>query len=367
MVYVGAYTAPGTAPGGHAPSVATGISVFRMGRDDGGLTPVQVVAAENPSFLALDPKATHLYATAENGTAGGQPAGRVSAYAIDSKTGALALLNTQTTRGTYPAHLSVDPSGKFLLASNYGTGTFPIYRIAADGSVGAQTDDVHGTGNGTGPRPDRQEGPHAHQILTDTAGRCVFGVDLGADRVYAWNLDGAGKLAPAPVPYASVASGSGPRHIAFHANRKFAYVLDELASTITAFRYDPARCALVWLETLSTLPPDFRAPNFAAEIRIHPSGRFLYATNRGHNTVAEFAIDGAGTLTPIGWEPTRGDWPRGMNVDPSGTFLYVANQNSDNIVVFRVDASRGTLAATGAVVHTPTPADVEFGAVVTSR
>jgi 6-phosphogluconolactonase len=312
--------------------------------------------------VALDPAASHLYATAENGVVDGQPGGRVSAYAVDPKTGALTFVDTQPTRGTYPAHLSVHPSGQFLLASNYGTGSFPVYRLGPNGSIGAETDEARGAGNGTGPRGDRQEGSHAHQIVTDADGKCLFGVDLGADRLYAWTLDGAGKLAPAPVPVASVASGSGPRHVVFHPNRKFAFVVDELASTVTVFRYEAARCALVWTQTVSTLPPGYGGPNSAAEIRLHPNGRFLYVTNRGHDTVAEYIVDGeTGVLDAIGWEPTRGDWPRGMNVDPSGTFLYVANQNSDAIVVFRVDASRGTLAPTGAVVHVPAPADVEFG------
>jgi 6-phosphogluconolactonase len=365
-VYVGTYTAPGTAPGGHAPSTATGIAVFRMRADDGGLTPVQVVAAENPSFVALDPSASHLYATVENGVgSGGGPGGRVSAYAIDATTGALSPQGGQPTGGTFPAHLSVAPSGKFLLASNYGTGTFLVYRLGADGTIGPETGEARGAGNGAGPRADRQEGPHAHQILSDPDGRCVFGVDLGSDRVYAWTLEADGKLAPAAVPSAPVASGSGPRHMAFHPNRTVAYVLDELASTITVFHYDPARCALVWAQTISTLPAGFAGPNSAAEIRVHPSGRFVYATNRGHDTVAEFAVDAqSGVLSPIGWESSRGDWPRGMNIDPSGTFLYVANQNSDSIVVFRVDRAHGALTPTGAVVRTPTPADIEFGPVL---
>jgi 6-phosphogluconolactonase len=332
---------------------------------DGALVPVQVVPIDNPSFLALDASSSHLYATIENGLAGGQPGGRVAAYAVDAKTGRLEFIDAQSTAGTYPAHLSVHPSGKFLLGSNYGNGTFPVYRLNAGGAIGPMTADAPGVGNGTGPRPDRQEGPHAHQIVADLDGRCVFGVDLGADRLYAWTLDDAGKLAPASVPYASVPSGSGPRHLAFHPNRRFVYVLSELSSTIAVFRYDPARCALVFAELVSMLPPDYAGPNAAAEIRVHPSGRFLYATNRGHNTVVEYAVDPErGTLDTIGWESTRGDWPRGMNLDPSGTFLYVANQNSDSIVVFRVDPARGALAPTGAVVRTPTPADVEFGAPV---
>ncbi|MCL2447384.1 MAG: lactonase family protein [Polyangiaceae bacterium] len=367
-VYVGTYTAPGTAPGGHVPSTATGISVFRMRVDDGGLLLVQTVAAENPSFLAVAPAGSRLYATVENGMAGGQPAGGVSAFAIDAKTGALSPEGGQPTRGTFPAHLSVAPSGTFLLASNYGTGTFLAYRLGPDGSIGTLTGEARGAGNGAGPRADRQEGPHAHQILTGPDGRCIFGVDLGSDRIYAWTLDADGRLAPAPVPSASVESGAGPRHIAFHPGGAVAYVISELSSTVGVFRYEPARCALVWAQTVSTLPAGYGGPNVAAEIRVHPSGRFVYATNRGHNSVAALAVDPqSGMLTPIGWEPSRGDWPRGMNIDPSGTFVYVANQNSNSIVVFRVDPAHGTLAATGAVVETPTPADVEFGPVLETR
>ncbi len=179
----------------------------------------------------------------------------------------------------------------------------------------------------------------------------------------AWNLDlDTGRLSPNTVPSAPVASGSGCRHMAFHQSREFAYVLDELVSSITAFHYDPTRGAFIWLQTISTLPAGFTGFNTTAEIRIHPNGHFLYNTNRGHNSVAMFRIDpDTGRLNVIGWESTRGDWPRGMNIDPSGTFLYAANQNSDTIVIFRLDRSNGTLHATGEVVHTPTPVDVEFG------
>jgi len=258
----------------------------------------------------------------------------------------------------------VHPSGQFLLATNYGTGNYPIYEIRANGSIGRKTDDFQGEGNGTGPRPDRQEGPHAHQILTDPAANHVFGVDLGADKVNAWTLDlGTGVLTPNTVPFAPIASGSGPRHMAFHQSRPLAYLLDELASSITAFTYDATRGALVWLQTISTLPPDFTGVNTTAEIRIHPSGQFLYNTNRGHNSVTMYRIDATtGKLSVIGWVSSRGEWPRGMNIDPSGTFLYAANQNTDTIGVFRIDQATGSLTPTGADVHTPTPVDVEFGA-----
>jgi len=226
------------------------------------------------------------------------------------------------------------------------------------------TDIFLGAGNGTGPNPERQEAPHAHQILTDLDGHHVFGVDLGADKVNVLNLNpGTGVLAANTVPFAPVASGSGPRHMAFHPDRRHAYVLDELTSSITVFDYDSARGAFVWKDTISTLPDNFTGPNTTAEIRVHPSGRFLYNTNRGHNSVTMFAINTAtGDLDVIGWESTRGEWPRGMNIDPSGTFLYAANQNTDTIAVFRIQDSNGKLKFS-TLVHTLTPVDVEFGSV----
>jgi len=218
------------------------------------------------------------------------------------------------------------------------------------------TDNFQDVGNGTGPNPARQEGPHAHQILTDFDGNHVFGVDLGADKVNVWNLDpSTSVLNPNTVPYAA-----GPRHMAFHPDRQHAYVLSELVSAVTVFTYDPARAAFIWQQTISALPPDFTGSNTAAEIRIHPSGRFLYTTNRGHNSVAIFKIEpDTGELEVIGWESTRGQWPRGMNIDPSGTFLYAANQNTDNIAVFRIQPAGRLRFST--LVYTPTPVDIEFG------
>ena len=361
FVYVGTYTFPNTAPGGTQQSTALGIYVYRMDPADGGLTSVEVVPTDNPSFLAIDPALKRLYSTNENGIVNGQPAGRVSAWAIKGN-GKLNFLNTELTDGTFPAHLSVHPSGKYLLGSNYGTGNFPIYRLRADGSIGAMTDTFQDEGDGTGPNPARQEGPHAHMIITDPGANHVFGVDLGADRVMAWNLDLAtGKLSPNTVPHASVASGSGCRHMAFHPTSKFAYVIDELVSSITAFSYDPTRGAFIWIQTVSTLPPDFTGTSTCAEIRVHPNGQWVYGTNRGHNSVAMFAINpDTGMLSVLGWESTQGQIPRGMNIDPSGTFLYAANQNSNTIVVFRF-RSNGTLEPTGEVIESPTPVDIEFG------
>jgi 6-phosphogluconolactonase len=357
FVYVGTYTAPDVPPGGTHTSTAVGIYVFRMDPSTGDLAPLQIVPASTPSFLALDPSLAHLHAVNED------LAGGVSAYAVTQADGTLTFLNTASADGAFTTHLSVHPSGPYLFAANYGSGNYPVFRIQADGSIGPMTDAFQGEGNGTGPNPARQEAAHAHQILTDLDGTHVFGVDLGADKVNVWNLDlGAGTLSPNTVPFAPVASGSSPRHMAFHPDRKHAYVLDELVSSITVFDYDPERGACLWRQTLSTLPADFTGVNTTAEIRIHPSGQFLYNTNRGHNSITMYEIDpNTGQLSVIGWESTRGAWPRGMNIDPSGTFLYAANQNSDTIVVFSVNRRTGELEPTSEVVQTPTPVDVEFG------
>jgi len=360
FVYVGTYTFPGTAPGGTHQSQAKGIYVFKMNPNDGGLTLLQVAEIPNPSYLALDPGLRHLYCVNEM-TDGG-----VSSFTINPRSGMLTFMNMMPTNGQDTTHLSVQPSDQYLFAASYTSGNFQVFRIATDGSIGAMTDNFQSVGNGTGPNPARQEGPHAHQILTDLDGNHVFGVDLGADKVNVWNLDpGTGKLIPNTVPFAPVASGSGSRHMAFHPDRQHAYVLSELASSVTVFDYDPARAAFTWQQTISTLPPDFTGTNTTAEIRIHPTGRFLYNTNRGHNSVTMFKIEPkTGELEVIGWESTRGQWPRGMNIDPSGTFLYAANQNTDNIAVFRIQQDNGRLRFS-TLVNTPTPVDVEFGAMVT--
>jgi 6-phosphogluconolactonase len=356
FVYIGTYTFPGTAPGGTHQSQAKGIYVFRMNPSTGGLTLLQIVDIPNPSYLGLDPALRHLYSVNE------MTAGAVSVFAINPANGMLTFINTMPTNGQDTTHLSLQPRGQYLFAASYTSGNFQVFRINGDGSIGEMTDNFQSVGNGTGPNPDRQEGPHAHQILTDPNGEHVFGVDLGADKVNVWNLDdGTGKLIPSTVPFVPIASGSGPRHMAFHPDRQHAYVLSELASSVTVFDYDPVRAAFVWKQTISTLPPDFTGTNTTAEIRIHPNGRFLYNTNRGHNSVTMFEIEPeTSELELIGWESTRGEWPRGMNIDPSGTFLYAANQNTDNIGVFRIDPANGQLHFS-TLVNTPTPVDVEFG------
>jgi 6-phosphogluconolactonase len=359
FVYVGTYTFPGTAPGGTHQSQAKGIYVFTMNFADGGLKPIQTIEIPNPSYLALHPTLPRLYSVNE------MTDGATSSFAINQTNGTLSFINMKATNGKDTTHFSVDSSGQYLLAASYTSGNFQVFRINGDGSIGTMTDNFQSVGNGTGPNPARQEGPHAHQILNDFFGNHVFGVDLGADKVNVWNLDSAsGKLIQNAVPFVPIASGSGPRHMAFHSDGQHAYVLSEEASSVTVFDYDPARAAFLWKQTISTLPKDFNGTNATAEIRIHPSGRFLYNTNRGHNSVTMFEIEPkTGELEVIGWESTRGEWPRGMNIDPSGTFLYAANQNTDSIAVFRIRQDSGRLGFSR-LVNTPTPVDVEFGPIV---
>jgi 6-phosphogluconolactonase len=379
-VYVGTYTAPNFAPGAKNPSTAQGIYVFKMDQAQGSLTLVQVVKAENPTFLVVDPTMKYLYSVNELGTDDkGKPLGRVSAYKIDPVSGNLTFFNTQLTNGTLPCHLWVHPSGKYLLVANYGSGNFAVYPILADGSIGQMADFVQAAGNGAGADQVRQEGPHAHMILTNPGSQHVFGVDLGADRVMAWNFDlASGKLTPGAVPYANVESGAGCRHMAFHPSDKFAYLLNELSSTLNVYNFDPVRGSFVVIQTLSTLPADTKyvrpvfdstsagkvppGTNTTAEIRVHPSGKWVYSTNRGANTIAMYKVDpNSGKLTAIGEVPSQGEIPRGMNIDPSGTFLYVGNQDSDNILVFRINSQSGRLEGPLQTIKSPVPVDFVFG------
>ncbi len=379
-VYVGTYTI-GTPPGGSHTTSAVGIYVYKMDPFKGGLTSVQVVPADNPSFLAIDPQQKNLYCVNELGpdASGTAALGRVSAFAIDQGTGRLTFLNDALTKGTFPAHVWVHPDGGYLFAANYGgtvkfPGSFVVYRLHSDGSIDTMTQLFPEEGNGTGPDPVRQEVGHAHMILTDPSVKHVFGVDLGMDLVKAWDFDqGQGKLTPGTVPYASVGAGSGCRHMTFHPDGKFAYVINELSSTVNAHSFDPDRGAFIWLETLSTLPKNtkFTRPvgvsippgtNTCSEIRIHPTGNFLYGANRGANTIAVFDVDQTtGKLDPKGWVDTEGKIPRGFNIDPSGTFMYVGNQDSDTIAVFGINRGNGRLEGPLDLIPSPTPVDFEFG------
>jgi len=381
FVYVGTYTRPNTAPGGVRPSTALGIYVFKMDGRTGGLELVQVVEdtssqpLPNPSWLTLDPQQRYLYATSEVTTwRGAANTGGVTAFSVHPATGKLTRLNDQPSAGAIPAVVTLDPTGRYVLIGNYvgvpPNGTFAVLPIVQNGPRAGQLDpatDVF-TVSGTGPNRSRQEQPHPHDVKFDPAGRFVFGPDLGTDRIWAWHLDvGTGKLvpvAPPDPPYAQVASGSGPRHMAFHPSGRFVYVIDEMVSSITAFSYDGTRGTFTWIQTVSTLPPNFTGPSSCAEIVVHPSGSFVYGSNRGHDSIVGFSIDQqTGKLTLIEWTPTGGSFPRSFNIDPSGDLLLAANQNSDDIVPFRINRKTGKLKPMRQITQTPTPVCIMFGGV----
>lgn len=350
-VYFGTYTGP----------KSKGIYRADFDLSTGRLGPVELAGElTNPSFIAIHTSHKYLYAANEVGSIGGKKTGGVSAMAVDSKTGKLTLLNQESSQGTGPCFVAVDREGKNALAANYGSGSVACLPIRDDGRLGEATSAIQHEGKSVDPR--RQEGPHAHSINLDPAGRFALACDLGLDKIFVYRLDAAaGKLTPAELPWATVAPGAGPRHLAFHPSGKFAYVINELNSTVTAFTYDADRGALSNLQSVSTLPNGFKGTNYPADIHVHPSGKFLYGSNRGHDSIAIFAIDAkSGKLRPVGREPTQGKNPRNFNIDPSGRYLLAANQDSDNIVVFRVDAATGKLQPTGAIATISKPVCIQF-------
>jgi 6-phosphogluconolactonase len=349
FAYVGSYTTEKCRGRG------AGITVWAIDAGTGEWSPVQTLGdLVNPSFLTLDRRRRVLYSAHGDGD-------YATAFAIDEATGRLAPLNRQSTGGSNGVHLAVDATNRFLVVGNYASGTVAVLPIARDGSLEPLCDLVTLTGS-PGPDPVQQSSSHPHDVPFDRSGRVVIVPDKGFDRVFAFKLDASsGKLAPGDPPWVTARPGAAPRHADFHPTAPYAYVNNELDSTVTTYRFDSERAGLEALQTISTVPPDFRAKNTTAEIAVAPSGRFVYVSNRGHDSVAIFAVDGAsGRLSPVGWEPAQGKTPRFFALDPAGATLYVANQNSDTIVAFHVNAATGLLAPTGHVVHTGSPSSIVF-------
>ena len=351
-VYIGTYTGKD--------SDSKGIYRFDLDAATGQLTN-KTLAAESasPSYLAVHPSGRFLYSVNE---VEGQKVGAVSAFALDPKTGNLTFLNQQSSAGAAPCHLIVDKEGKHALAANYTGGSTVVLPIDEKGKLGEQTDFVQHMGKSK--NPDRQEGPHAHCAALDAANKFALVCDLGLDKVLIFKYDAdKGKVAPNDPPAADLAPGSGPRHIAFTPDYKYAYVVNELNLTITGFRYDPDHGTLTGIQTLSTLPKGTTATpkDSCAEVVVHPSGKFVYATNRGHNTIAAFAIDPkTGELTLVGHQGEGIKTPRGFNVDPTGAWAVAANQDGDSVVVFAIDPKTGELKPTGTKVDVGKPVDVRF-------
>jgi len=352
FVYIGTYTR----------GDSEGIYVYRMDLDAGTLESVGVQSGvENPTFLAIHPNGRNLYSVAEVGEFAEMDSGGVSAFSIDPKTGLLTQLNQQPSMGKGPCHISVDRSGKHVLVANYGGGSVTVLPIREGGALGEPTCSVQHEGSSVNPK--RQQKPFAHSINPGPTGRFVFAADLGTDKIFVYELSQIeGTLTPNEVPWASVAPGSGPRHFSFRPDGKFAYVINEMACTVTAFSYDADRGVLTEVQTVPTLPEGVELERKStAEVLLSPSGKFLYGSNRGHDSIVVFGVDEEkGTLTYVEHESTQGQTPRNFGIDPTGRFLLAANQDSDTVVVFRIDPATGALEPTGKVLAVPNPVCVRF-------
>jgi 6-phosphogluconolactonase len=334
-VYVGTYTR----------GASKGIYTFRFNSSTGKTTgPILAAESSNPAFLAVHPNGRFLYAANEN------PNGTVSAFSIDNG-GRLTVLNSASSRGAGPCHAAIDRSGKWLFAANYTSGSVAVFPIGSDGKLGEASAVIQHSGSSVDRQ--RQEGPHAHEVVVSADNRFVLVPDLGADQVVIYRFD-AGKLGT-PV-FVKAAPGAGPRHLAFRPDGRFVYVLNELAASITVLNQDFAA-----QQTISTLPAEFTGSRSGAEIEVHPKGKFLYASNRGHDSIAMFRIDSnKGTLTPAGHVPTQGKTPRNFAIDPTGAYLLAGNQDSGTVVVFRIDPKTGGLTASGQALHIPAPVSLVF-------
>ncbi|ALJ01202.1 hypothetical protein DC20_04525 [Rufibacter tibetensis] len=350
MVYIGTYAKPD----------AESIFAYRLNEETGALTrALGVKGGENPSFLTLDADRKHLYAVNETTEYEGQKSGAVSAFAIDQKTGDLTFLNRQPSLGGAPCYISLDHKNKVALVANYVGGNVSAFPVQADGRLGASSDmDQH---QGKGPRP-QQDGPHAHCILPDPQNDYALAVDLGIDQIISYKLDrSAGKLERQAQPAFTAKPGAGPRHLTFHpTNKRFAYVINELNATLTTFTYNPSNGTLTEVETVSTIPAGYTGENSCADIHVSADGRFLYGSNRGHNSIVVFSIDAnTNKLTLVEHVSTQGNWPRNFAFSPSGRTLLVANQRSNNITTYKVDTQTGKLTYTGNSASVPSPVFVQ--------
>lgn len=346
IVYVGTYTQ----------RTSKGLYAFRFDPATGKLAPLGLVAElENPSFLAVHPDQRFVYAVSET-------QGSVAAFAVDPASGKLTALNSVSAKGRGPCHINLDKTGGTAAVANYGNGSVATFPVGADGRLGeASSYHQH---EGSSVNPQRQQGPHAHSVDFSPDNRFLMSCDLGLDKVLVYRFDPkSSSIAANEAAFVSVKPGSGPRHFAFHPGAQFAYVINEIASTTTAFNYDAQDGAFTEMQTVSTLPDGVTDRNITAELEMHPSGRFLYGSNRGHDSVAVFAVDAqTGRLTLIQTASTQGGSPRNFAIDPTGGFLLVANQGTDTIVVFSIDARSGTLTPTGDTLRLDAPVCIRFAA-----
>ena len=353
LLYVGTYTDDGR---------RDGIYLVHMDRRSGELKQVgSVDAGANPSFLAIHPNGRVLYAVNEVEKHNGSATGAVSAFAIARDSGMLTKLGEQPSEGGAPCFVSVDRGGRVVLVANYVGGSVALLPIHSDGALAPATSVVKHAG--TGPNADRQSAPHAHCIVADPSNRFALAADLGADRVFVYHLDAeVNKLRHVEGGDAVMRAGAGPRHIAFHPTLSLVFVANELDSTVATLRFDAERGMLSPIDTRSTLPPGWTGKNYPADIHVAPSGRTLYVSNRGHNSIAVFSVAATGALTLDQVVSTDGDWPRNFSLDPTGRWLLVANQRSNSIVVFGRDQETGKLTPTRQRIALPSPVCLRFRA-----
>lgn len=354
------------------PGNGRGIHLFQVNRTTGALTPAGVYEmGTSPSCLAVNAAGTHLYSANETDRLGEKKEGTVSAFAINRADGKLQLLDTVRSGGAGPTYVSIHPSGRFLLVANYFGGSVAVVPILRDGRLGTATDVKNPVGK-IGPTRatnapkgsfafSGHDRTHAHMIQADPAGRFVIHADLGLDQLFVWKFDEQkGSLSPADLPTVALPAGDGPRHFHFHPNGRWFYSIQEEGSTLVLFDYEAATGRLTARQTLSTLPPGFAGSNFCSEILVSDDGRYVYAGNRLHDSIGIFAIGANGTLSFVGNEWTRGNYPRSFNFDPTGQFLYCCNQRADNVTVFRVDLKTGGLTFTGQYRPVGNPSIIVF-------
>ena len=348
-VHVGTYTS----------GKSEGIYTYRFDPTTGALRRYSSVKSINPSFITSDRRRRYLYAVNEVGEHEGKPGGYVSAFEINALDGNLLFLNQQATHGADPCHLTVDSKTKALLVANYTGGNITVLPIRGDGSLAPASDLKQHEGSGI---KEQQKGPHAHCIILDRFERHAVAADLGIDKVMVYRFNrAAGKLIPAKQPFVQLQAGAGPRHLTFHPAGKYLYVINELDSSMAAFKYNEMNGTLTHIDTLSTLPSDFSGVSYCADVHVSPSGRFLYGSNRGHNSIVVFEINPrTGKLKLVEHVSTEGDWPRNFAIDPSGKFLVVANQRSENVVTFNIDPRTGRLKPSGHNEQIPAPVCIKF-------
>ena len=345
ILYVGTYSERGS----------KGIYVFEFDRDNSSLTELQTISdKESPTFLEIHPNGKYLYAVYREGLTQNDKNGTVTAFKIEPSTGKLTKMNEQSSEGSDPCHISLDPKGRFAYVSNYGGGNLAVYTVLQDGSLGKLTDVVQHTGSSI--IKGRQEAPHVHSVIPSKDGKYIYVSDLGTDKINIYTINKSGKLSPAKKPFAESKPGSGPRHFALHPSGEFAYSAEELSSTVAAYKRDKATGSLNHISRVSMLSAEsgFEGQNSAADIHISPDGKFLYASNRGQDNLAIFAIDSSsGNLTLVGHEDTKGAHPRNFSIGNQGKFIFVANRDNDNVVVFKRDLATGELSYTGEQANVP--------------